>query len=428
MTDRCWECELCRATHHLDGLPYVCRCPARGRLDLRIGAGPAGPPTRAGDRPRTGVWRYAGVLPLSDRDLPATRTVGASFPAGGTPLQRADRLARESGVAELWIKNEAANPTGSLKDRASALVAAAALRHRVPVVAAASTGNAAVSMAGACAAVGLPFVAFLPARAPAARCDQLRGYGATVVTVAGDYATATTLSFAACDEFGWYCRTSAVNPYTTQGKKTAALEILEQLDWVVPDAVVVPVGDGNILVGLHRGFRDAYALGWVDRLPRLIGVQAAGAPAVHDAWSRGAGDVAAMPADTVAGGIGVESPLDGYRALGAVRDTGGAVVVVTDPAIRAARDRLARRAGVAADLAAAATVAALPRLREDGLLAATDRVVLVITGGPGPQVRSGDPPDPPRIAPDLASVVDAVGDLPRGAPRTSGLLSAVRGT
>lgn len=431
MSEMSWHCERCGA-HYPVGTPrYVCDCPSAGRLDLSIDIasipGRAGPEAPSGSTTAPGLWRYSRLLPIGADDEPA-RLVGSVFPAGGTPLHRVDRLARKFGLTELWIKNEAANPTGSLKDRASAMVLAAALAFRAPVVATASTGNAAAAMAAAGAACGVPCVAFVPARASAGRIGQLLGFGARVLVVDGDYDDAVRLCLAACDEWGWFCRTSAVNPYTAQGKKTAALEILDQLGWSVPDAVVVSAGDGNILVGLHRGFRDAYRLGWVDRLPRLVAVQATGAPALYRAWLTGATETVPSSTATVADGIAVGSPLDGFRALGAVRQTGGAVAAVPDAAILAAQEWLARLTGITAEPSSAAAVAALPELLADQVLMPTDRVVVVNTGGAG---RSGGRrTDAVRVRPELADVAAALPDLSRVPPgrRVAGLLSGVSGT
>lgn len=409
VTEPMWVCELCGNTYPLDELRYTCDCPRAGRLDLRYTA-PVADERRGG-----GIWRYGAILPIAADD-PVALTVGARFPAGGTPLHRADALADALGVNALWIKNEAANPTGSLKDRASAVVVAAALKLKLPVVSTASSGNAGAALAGAAAACGLPCVVFLPSSASSARCAQLLRYGAEVLVVDGDYDAAVELSVAACREWGWFCRTSAVNPYTTQGKKTVALEIAEQLEQP-PDAVVVPAGDGNILVGLHRGFRDAHRLGWIDRVPRLVAVQAAGAPAIHRAWAAGAADVEPIRASTVADGISVGAPLDGTRALEAIRDTGGTIVTVTDDAITEAEHRMARDAGVVSELTSAAGVAALPGLVSDGVLGRTDTVVLVNTGrGPGRPAGSGA--GARRVAPELAAVRDVVGEL---ATRLSGV-------
>lgn len=405
-----WRCTSCGRRYDLDSPRYTCDCPEEGRLEL--------PPDRAvlGGRPPAEVlaagpgslWRYAPLLPIP-AGSPGARRLRSAFPAGGTALHRADRLARRLGLGELWIKNEAANPTGSLKDRASSLVAAAAVNFGRRVVATASSGNAAVSMAGAAAAAELDCVVFVPAAVSQGSLAQLAAYGARVLVVDGDYEAAVQLSFAACAEWGWYCRTSAVNPYTTQGKKTAALEIAEQLGWRAPDAVVLPAGDGNILVALHHGFRDALAAGWIDRMPRLIAVQAAGAPALHRAWAAGADRVTPVPASSAAGGIAVADPLDGARALTALRESGGAVVLVADAELGPAAQALAREAGLLAEPTSAAAAAALPGLRSAGLLGPEDHVVLINTGGGRGAVAA--PPNAAPIAAKLAAVRAAVPGL-----------------
>jgi threonine synthase len=409
MGDNRWLCRRCGVSRPVDRIWYLCDCPAAGRLDLRTTAGSR--PDRARDDLAPGIWRYGDLLPLAATSPAAAATAGA-FPAGETPLIRADRLAGELNIGELWIKDESANPTGSLKDRASAMVVAAARHHGVRTIATASSGNAGAALAGAAAAVGLPCVVFLPARASGQRRAQLIGYGARVLVVDGTYSDAVKLSVEACEEWGWFCRTSAINPYTTQGKKTVILEVLEQLRWSAPDVVVVPVGDGNILAAIHHGLRDAYELGWIHHMPRLIGVQAAGAPAVHRAWRSGASEVDPVGASTIADGISVDEPLDGHRALAAVRETGGLMTVVSEEAIVDAQRRLAARAGVYAEPSSAAAAAALPDLVSAGQIRFSERVVLINTGrGAGPAIPGTGAAE--KISDGLPGVARAVPDLCR---------------
>lgn len=378
-----WRCSVCATDYLPREAMYTCReCPQEGRLDLVVDYGLAGRGRpcveTVGGHPNT-MWRYRCLLPVTAQQLAATG-LADRLPIGWTPLQPADRLGQQLGMPRLRIKNEASNLTGSLKDRASALVAQAASTLGVQTVATASSGNAAAALAGITAAVGLRTITFVPHRTPPAKIAQLQVFGANVVVVQGDYDTAVGLCWQACREWGWYCRTTAVNPFTTEGKKTAALEILEQSGWCAPDAVVVSVGDGNIITGLHRGFLDAYQMGWVDSVPRLIGVQAATACAVYRAWREGQHDVRPGTADTVADGIAVGSPQDGFRALRAVRETGGVMVTVTDEEIRRAMVTVARGSGVFAEPAGAAAFAALPALVAMGALRASDDVVVVNTG------------------------------------------------
>lgn len=386
-----WACGYCGAHYPLAPPRYVCDCPAAGRLDLVL-APAVNWPGPAGER---SLWRYADLLPVGP-DEPGARLIQDGFPAGGTPLRPMPGLAAELGLAQLWVKDESVNPTGSLKDRATSLVVAAAVGFGYPLIATASSGNAATSLAAAARVASLACVVLVPERASPARIGRIARYGAHVVVVRGDYDAAVRLCFAACDAWGWYCRTTAVNPYTTQGKKTAALELCEQLGRAAaPDVLVVPAGDGNILVGVHRGFTDALRLGRIDRIPRLIAVQAEGAAAITRAVTAGWRPPSAAPAElppggtaTIAGGIAVGRPLDGARAVAAIQESGGTAVTVPDSAIGPAVARLARH-GVHAEPSSAVAAAALERLIADGHIGRTDRVVMINTGRPEPTEEAG---------------------------------------
>ena len=195
---------------------------------------------------------------------------------GLTPLYEAPALARATNCARVLVKDDTRQPTGSFKDRASGLAVALARVRRAPVVATASTGNAAAALAGMAAAMHQACVIFVPASAPPAKVAQLLAYGARVLLVRGTYGQAFELCMEACRRKGWYNRNTAYNPCMAEGKKTAAFEIAEDMDWRTPDAVFVGVGDGCILAGLHKGFSDLVRLGRTDRIPRLYGVQAEG--------------------------------------------------------------------------------------------------------------------------------------------------------
>lgn len=350
------------------------------------------------------MWRYRPLLPLPGADAasPAVggraSTVETSYRVGGTPLVEAPRLAAVHGIRALYVKDEGRNPTASLKDRASALVVAAAVRAGTDVVCTASSGNAAAALAGCCAAAGIRCVAFVPLGTPAAKISQLQAYGASVFAVREGYEAAVELSYRAADEFGWWCRSTAYNPLTAEGKKTVALEIAEELGWEAPDVVVVPAGDGNILVGAYRGFADALQMGWIPAMPRLVAVQSEQAPALHRAWLADADEVAGMAATSTAESINVAEPQDGFRALRAVRDTGGAFVAVADEAMKKAVRELAALSGVFAEPAGAAPLAALPFLRAAGAVSGDDTVVLISTGS---GLKSQQP-----IAADPVHVVD----------------------
>jgi threonine synthase len=297
----------------------------------------------------------------------------------------APRLAHSLGLRRVWLKDDGRNPTGSLKDRASAMVVARAIQIGAPVVTTASTGNAAAALAGVCASVGRPAVIFVPASAPPAKIAQLLVYGAFVLLVQGTYDDAFDLSVKASEEYGWYCRNTGMNPFTTEGKKTAAFELCEQLGWSAPDVVMVSVGDGNIIAGQYKGWYDLHQLGWVAKLPRLIGVQADGSSALVQAWRAGlsyqqVADMPPAPADTVADSISASLPRDRVKALRAVRETNGAYISVPDIEIVAAIPELARQSGVFAEPAAAATLAGLKWAMREGHVQPEDHVALLLTG------------------------------------------------
>ncbi len=322
------------------------------------------------------MWRYRELLPLdSSAPVPSLRV-------GFTPLYDAPRLAQALGTAAAWVKDDGQNPTASLKDRASALIVARAGQQGIDIVTTASTGNAAAALAGVAASVGMRTLIFVPASAPEAKIAQLLVYGATVLLVEGTYDEAFDLCLEISEAEGWYCRNTGVNPYTSEGKKTVAFEIAEQMDWNPPDVVVVSVGDGNIIASVYKGFYDLLQLGWIERIPRLIGVQSTGSAPLVDAWQRGtsAADMQPIDAHSIADSIVAGLPRDRTRALRAVRDSGGAFVAVPDEAILAAIPQFARLTGVFAEPAAAASWAGAQLAREQGFIQPTDRVLILSTG------------------------------------------------
>lgn len=374
------RCAICGRSYAPDEVQYTCPvCGQAGTLDVLYDVEALRRSVSREDIARSAdptLWRYRPLLPL-----PADAAV-PPLAVGGTPLYDAPRLAADLGLAQTWIKDDGRNPTGSLKDRASALVVARALLQGIQVVTTASTGNAAAALAGVAASVGLPAVIFVPASAPEAKIAQLLTYGAHVLLVRGNYDHAFDLAVQAAERYGWYNRNTGMNPYTAEGKKTVAYEIAEQLGWQAPDAVVLSVGDGNIISGVHKGFSDLLALGWIDRMPRLIGVQADGSAACYQVWKRGQDPVTMTPIEshTVADSIASELPRDRVRAVRAVRETNGAFVSVPDEAILEGIPVLARLSGVFAEPAAAATYAGARAALAEGALKPEDRVVLLVTG------------------------------------------------
>ncbi|TBR22293.1 pyridoxal-phosphate dependent enzyme, partial [bacterium] len=267
----------------------------------------------------------------------------------------------------------------SLKDRASAVVVARALEEKRKVVAVASTGNAAGSLACLAAGTAAKAVIFVPKAAPPAKLAQLLVYGARVVTVRGGYDDAFALCLEACREYGWYNRSTGHNPYTREGKKTVAFELCEQLGWEVPDLVFVPVGDGNILSAVWKGLRELKLLGLIDRLPRLVAAQAEGSDSVARAVVAG-GPPRPCGAKTVADSISVRLPKDGVAAVRAVNESEGFAVRVSDSEILAAMRELARGANVFAEPAAAAAFAALRKAAGIGRVRPHETAAVLVTG------------------------------------------------
>ena len=368
------QCVLCGTTYHPVEVPYACpSCGPLGVLAVHYDYEQIAPHISraqlAVDHNHT-LWRYRALLPVSySHDAPPLEI-------GYTPLYPVKSLRDYLAMPNLWLKDDTRNPSASLKDRASII---AVMLAEGRTVACASTGNAASSLAVQAASFGLPCYIFVPQNAPRAKIVQLLMCGATVFSVAGSYDDAFDLCIEACNAFGWYNRNTGYNPYLVEGKKTVGLEIAEQLGWQVPDAVLVPTGDGCIISGVYRGFEDLYRLGMIDRLPRLIAVQSEGSPAIVRALE-GDGIVRPYPANTVADGISVGMPRNGAMAVRHIRQSGGFAITVSDAEILSAEKELAMRTGVFAEPSGAASYAGLLRLLADGRLAKNERIVLLITG------------------------------------------------
>jgi threonine synthase len=276
------------------------------------------------------------------------------------------------------------------------------------VITTASTGNAAAALAGLSASVGLPAVIFVPKTAPPAKIAQHLIYGARVMLVDGTYDDAFELTLKVAEEFGWYNRNTAYNPYMSEGKKTAAYEICEQMAWKAPDRIFVPVGDGCIIGGIHKGLKDLMAMGWIDTMPKIMGIQALGSSPLVDAFECGrpGWEMETVDAHTVADSISAGLPRDRNKALAAARETGGAFLSVTDEEILAAIPVIARNTGVFSEPAAAASYAGLIKAVELGLIGADERIVLLLTGSGLKDIASAmkTVPEPPVVAPDLDAV------------------------
>lgn len=359
------------------------------------------------------LWRYLPLIPVNDPGGEGTPLRAA----GGTPIYALDRLARSLGINSLWVKDESRNPTASFKDRASAVVVGRAREIGADVVVTASTGNAGAALAGMSAAVGQKAVIFAPRTAPPAKVAQLLVFGAQVLLVDGTYDDAFDLTILAAQEFGWYCRNTGYNPFTAEGKKTAAFEVWE---WMVnlfglensgkTEAVsqlvlFVSVGDGNIISGIHKGFKDLRALGWLERIPRIMGVQAEGSAAIANAFNAEVETIVPVSANTLADSISVDLPRDGVRAVRAARETGGSYILVSDAEILRAIAELGR-VGIFAEPAGATAYAGMVRALRQNQISLEDRVLVINTGSGLKDVRAAMQAvsEAPIIEPSLEAV------------------------
>ncbi len=375
------RCAICGRAYHPSEIDYTCfDCGEVGTLDVLYDYSALRGQLDRDKLGRSGemtMWRYREMLPL------ALESAVPPLAVGWSPLYASPRLASALGVREAWVKDDGQNPTASLKDRASALIVARAMALGFRIVTTASTGNAAAALAGICASVqGVEPIIFVPSSAPEAKIAQLLIYGARVILVESNYDTAFDLCLQISKERGWYCRNTGINPYTTEGKKTVAYEIAEQGAWRSPDVVVVSVGDGNIISGVYKGFWELYQLGWIERIPRLIGVQASGSAALANAWKsqHPPQSIQAIQAQTIADSISADLPRDRAKALRAVRESGGGFITVSDDEIISAIPRLAQLTGVFAEPAAAASFAGAQRAVESKLISPDESVLILITG------------------------------------------------
>ena len=408
-------CSVCGEVYNPQEVTYTCPVDG-GSLDVLLDWDRISRETSPGDIRASSdfsIWRYLPLLPVSDPGLTGTplRAVG------WTPLYESGKLANELGLQRLWFKDDGRNPTASFKDRASAVTIARACEIGAEVVITASTGNAGAALAGMAAAAGIPAVILAPKNAPPAKIAQLLIFGARVILVDGTYDDAFDLSLIAAEKFGWYCRNTGYNPFTAEGKKTAAFEIAEQLSlsgsgpgWVVPETLFVSVGDGNIISGLHKGFKDLLGLGWIERMPRIFGIQSDGSAAITNAFNSGTETIEPVHANTIADSISVDLPRDGLRALRAATQTGGGYLAVPDDAILSAISELGKKAAIFAEPAGAAAFAGLKAALDQDLIGEADEALVLITGSGLKDVRAAMQAagEAPVISPDIAALQQAL--------------------
>ncbi|MDL2217944.1 threonine synthase [Christensenellaceae bacterium OttesenSCG-928-M15] len=326
------------------------------------------------NRDRTNsIWRYRALLPVEGANWERFLRVGY------TPLYRSNNLERALNVKALYIKDDGINPTASLKDRASAVAVMRAMELGYETIACSSTGNAASSLAGNAARMGVKTVIFVPERAPKGKVSQLLIFGANVISVKGNYRQTFELSRAAIDKWDFYNRNAGINPIMIEGKKTVSLEIAEQMLYRPSDWVALSVGDGCTIGGVYNGFRDLYELGMIEKIPKILGVQSSGCCPFVDAAARG-GDLEPAEENTLADSIAVGVPRNPIKALRAVKESQGAWIAVTDDDILSAMRLLGSTEGVFSEPAAATAAAGVKAAVEKGLIKENESVTVISSG------------------------------------------------
>lgn len=403
------RCVACDTTYRPDEVSYL--CPKHDGLEgilqveydydhaSRAGFGP----DLLAERSVTDSFRrYAELLPVPDEQA-------EEFPndwIGRTPVLEAPEVAKRMQISRLQVKDDGRLPTGSLKDRASTMGATRARLEGHGIVACASTGNAASSLAGICAHVGLTSYIFVPRVAPEAKVAQLAVFGSNVMLVDASYDVAYELCQQATAELGWYNRNCAVNPYLVEGKKTCGLELAEQIGEDPPDWISVSVGDGCTIAGIYAGLVEMQRFGFIERIPKLLGVQAQGADALARAFHENRETITPSEATSIADSINVGQPRNARKALRAVRASGGTFVEVSDEEILEAIYTLASLGGVFSEPAGVAGIAGIAKARREGVVWSTERVLHVSTGSGLKDIASARraSPEPPVIPPDLDHV------------------------
>jgi threonine synthase len=365
----------------------------------------AGPPT---------LWRYRGLLPIEGERVVDTR-------AGFTPLVRAHNLGEALGLRNLWVKNDTVNPTFSFKDRPVSIASTRALELGFKVLSCASTGNLAGSVAAHAAKAGMRACIFIPSDLEEAKILGASIYEPTIFAVEGNYDDVNRLSSEIADLYPWAFVNINLRPYYSEGSKTLAFEVAEQLGWRRPDAVVVPIASGSMFTKIHKGFSELEKVGLVsgDRAPRMIGAQADGCSPVVRAARAGTYDVQPVRPDTIAKSLAIGNPADGYYALKIVEQTDGALESVSDAEIVEGIRLLARTEGIFAETAGGVTIGVLKKLAAAQRIDADELVVAYITGNGFKTIDAvaGQVSPPLHVAPTLASFQAAFHPDDRGGQR-----------
>jgi threonine synthase len=371
------RCKECQTVYPLDAR-YVCeQCFGPLEVAYAACAGSHSDPAELRRRIQAGphsLWRYGDFLPV--HTLPQ-----GHLPAGWTPLLRADRLAERLGLKEVWIKNDAANPTHSFKDRVVSIALARARELGFETIACASTGNLANAVAAHAAAAGLDSYVFIPSNLEEQKVLATGVYGTNVVGVRGTYDDVNRLCTELSGEHEWAFVNINMRPYYAEGSKTLAYETAEQLGWELPDRVVAPIASGSLFTKIARGFQEWIDLGLLEgTLPTFNGAQAAGCSPVASAFAEGKDFCRPVKPDTIAKSLAIGNPADGPYALDLARNSGGTIESVTDDEIREGIRLLAQTTGIFTETAGGVTTAVLAKLAQRGDIDPDERVVAYITG------------------------------------------------
>lgn len=359
----------------------------------------------AGEK-RLSIWRYLPLLPVE------IDTIRPPLRVGWTPVYSSQALADEIGLKQIYIKDDGLNPTGSLKDRASILAVVKAREAGARIVACSSTGNAASSLAGNIASTGgeMKAVIFVPERAPAGKVTQLLIYGAKVLSVKGSYEEAYQLSHQAILKWDWYNRNAAINPYLVEGKKTVILELAEQLNWKMPDWIVFSVGDGCTIAGAWKGIYDLKQIGFIDKIPHLLGVQAEGCAPITRAFKTGE-ELIVTAEDTLADSIAVGNPRNYFKAIKGIKSSGGEMINVSDSEILKMMSLLGKTTGVFGEPAGVAGLAGLKKMVDRGVIKKDEKAVAVITGNGLKDIKNSRNAagEPVKVKPSMANLEQILG-------------------
>ena len=376
------RCKECASEYPLEAL-YVCE-QCFGPLEVAYGpvdVDDVGELRRRIQGGPQNIWRYSDFLPVSPPGPSGRLSSRVGLSPGCTPLMRADRLAAELGLREVWVKNDAANPTHSFKDRVVSVAVARARELGFETIACASTGNLANSVAAHAAALGLNSYVFIPADLEEQKVLATGVYGTNLVGVRGNYDEVNRLCTELCAEHGWAFVNINMRPYYAEGSKTLAYEIAEQLGWSTPDRIVAPIASGSLFTKIAKGFDEWLELGLIDgAAPKMTGAQADGCSPVASAFRDGHEICRPVRPDTIAKSLAIGNPADGPYALELARRSGGAIDSVSDDEIREGISLLARTTGIFTETAGGVTTAVLAKLARSGRIDPNERVVAVITG------------------------------------------------